>query len=158
MSARVVPWRPSALSASVRPTIHDLVSAPRLVALALSVAAVATSPLHAQYAAELEVEHGDGATTTRVELLTGGFYVLRAEQERENGENTERLGVQMPGTLLGLDGYASVFVQRRPRQNGVGTNFDLGRGLVALGGSLEPSVRAAFARSRPPGRSHRGPG
>ncbi len=83
------------------------------------------------------MEHDDDATTTRVELLANGFYTLRAEQEREEGETTTWVGVQAPGRLFGLDGYASFFARRAPGKNGIGTNFDLGHGLVAVGGSLE---------------------
>ena len=94
-------------------------------------------PVVAQYSAELEVERNEEATTTRFELLDGRFYALRAERRRAAGINTDRLGGQLPGRLFGLDGYTSLFLERRPGLTAYGTNFELGRGLLALGGSVE---------------------
>ena len=94
-------------------------------------------PVFAQYGAELEVERDARATTTRLEVLEGRFYAFRAEQVRSAGIDTERLGISLPGPLIGLGGYASLFLERRPSLTGYGTNFELSRGPLALGGSLE---------------------
>jgi len=98
-------------------------------------------PVLAQYSAQLEVERDAGATTTRFELLDGRFYALRAEQRRADDVNTDRLGVQMPGSLIGLDGYVSLFLEKRPSLTAYGSNFELGRGLLSLGGSVERADR-----------------
>jgi hypothetical protein len=91
----------------------------------------------AQTAAEFELERDPEATTSRLELARGGFYLLRAErQDTPNGE-THRVGAKLPGSLVGLDGYASLFLEDDPASTGVGTNFELGKGLWVVGGSLE---------------------
>ena len=91
----------------------------------------------AQLTGELEVERADGATTSRVELLNGGSYIVRAERTQADGVHTDRLGVQLPGSLLSLTGYLSLFLEDRAEQFTYGTNFELGRGLFAVGGSVE---------------------
>ena len=91
----------------------------------------------AQFAGELEVERKDGATTSRLELLNGGFYTLRAERTQIEGVHTDRLGVRLPGSLLSLSGYVSLFLEDRPEEFAYGTNFELGSGLIAVGGSVE---------------------
>ena len=91
----------------------------------------------AQLAGELEVERKNGATTSRLELLNGGVYTLRAERTQADDLHTDRLGVRLPGSLLSLSGYVSLFLEDRPEEFAYGTNFELGRGLFALGGSVE---------------------
>ena len=91
----------------------------------------------AQLAGELEVERKEGATTSRLELLNGGFYTFRAERTQTGGVHTDRLGVRLPGSLLSLVGYVSFFLEDRPEEFAYGTNFELGSGLIAVGGSVE---------------------
>ena len=95
-------------------------------------------PVLAQYGAELEVERNARATTTRLEVL--GRPVLRASCRvgcGPRGSIPIGWASVLPGPLIGLGGYASLFLERRPSLTGYGTNFELSRGLLALGGSLE---------------------
>ena len=103
----------------------------------LAVAVLIPAQGVAQLAAELEVERKDGATTSRLELLNGGVYTLRAERTQIDGVHTDRVGVRMPGSLLDLSGYVSLFVEDRPEEFAYGTNLELGRGLLAVGASVE---------------------
>ena len=72
-----------------------------------------------------------------MELLNGGLYTLRAERTQTDGAHTDRLGVRLPGSLLSLFGYLSLFLEDRPEEFAYGTNFELGSGLFAVGGSVE---------------------
>ena len=57
-------------------------------------------PVLAQYGAELEVERNARATTTRLEVLEGRFYALRAERVRNlsttMGHSTGLIKEQFP--------------------------------------------------------------
>jgi hypothetical protein len=88
---------------------------------------------------EFEVERAEDLTTSRVEWGRKGFYLLRMERRARPDDTTDRVGAQLPGSLLGLDGYVSAFLEDRSASTGVGTNFELGKGLWAVGGSLERS-------------------
>jgi hypothetical protein len=94
-------------------------------------------PAAAQYSAQLEVERDENRTITRLELLNDRFYTLRAERSRSDGVDIDRMGLQLPGSILGLDGYTSLFLERQPSRTVYGTNFEMGRGVLALGGSIE---------------------
>jgi len=91
----------------------------------------------AQLAGELEVERKEGETTSRLELLNEGLYILRAERTQTDEAHTDLLGVRLPGSLLSLSGYLSLFLEDRPDKFAYGTNFELGSGLFAVGGSVE---------------------
>ena len=80
-------------------------------------------PASAQYSAQLEVERDERRTITRLELLNDRFYTLRAERIRSEGADVDRMGVQLPGSILGLDGYTSLFLEREPSRTAYGTNF-----------------------------------
>jgi hypothetical protein len=71
-------------------------------------------PAAAQYSAQLEVERDENRTITRLELLNDRFYTLRAERSRSDGVDIDRMGLQLPGSILGLDGYTSLFLERQP--------------------------------------------
>jgi hypothetical protein len=104
---------------------------PALLALALCAAPPAT----AQVRAELEVERRVG-TLSRIEVYDGALPILRAERELEDAA-LQRAALRLPASLLGLDGYGSVFFEDRTDTTEWGAAFELGRGLPALGGSVE---------------------
>ncbi|MSR35479.1 MAG: hypothetical protein EXR95_02375 [Gemmatimonadetes bacterium] len=101
------------------------------------VAAARPGAAAGQHRAELEVEREKGATTSRVELYDAAFPLLRAEREQADGATTHRLGVQLPGRALGLDGYLSMFLEDRPDRTALGATFEVGRGVPMIGGSIE---------------------
>jgi hypothetical protein len=107
------------------------------VAILLPVVGFLPVRASAQLTGELEVEHEDGATTSRVEVLNGGLYTLRAERTQNDGVHTDIVGVRLPGSMLSLTGYVSLFLEDRPEEFAYGTNFELGSGLIAVGGSVE---------------------
>ena len=105
-----------------------------LAAIGVASALVWPGEAGAQTAAELEMERDPGNTTSRLELVHDGFYFLRAEREDGLDGDTHRIGGQLPGAMLGLDGYASLFLEDGPTSTGFGTNFELGG---ASGSSVE---------------------
>ena len=117
-------------------TIFVLERAAR-TAIFLAVAGLLPVRASAQLAGELEVERKEGATTSRLELLNGGLYTLRAERTQTAGVHTDLVGVRLPGSLVSLTGYLSLFLEDRPDEFAYGTNFELGSGLIAVGGSVE---------------------
>ncbi len=76
---------------------------------------------------------------SRVELYNGTSPVLRAERELEE-DPLQRLGIMLPGAAVGVDGYASLFLEDRPDRTDVGAAFEIGRGVPLLGGSIERGV------------------
>jgi len=114
--------------------------------LLLALAHVSASPpsVSAQGSAELEIERGPQASVLRVELLDDGFYVFRAERRRIAGQDLDRVGFQFPGSLVGLTGYGSAFLENHWDYTGMGSNVKFGRGPVEIGGSLERAGARSF--------------
>ena len=117
-------------------TISVLERAAR-TAIFIAVAGLLPVRASAQLAGELEIERKEGATISRLELLNGGLYTLRAERTQTAGVHTDLVGVRLPGSLVSLTGYLSLFLEDRPDEFAYGTNFELGSGLIAVGGSVE---------------------
>ena len=117
-------------------TISVLERAAR-TAIFIAVAGLLPVRASAQLAGELEIERKEGATISRLELLNGGLYTLRAERTQTDGVHTDLVGVRIPGSLVSLTGYLSLFLENRPEEFAYGTNFELGSGLIAVGGSVE---------------------
>jgi hypothetical protein len=92
-------------------------------------------PAAGQRVAEVELERRE-RTLSRIELYDGGTPVLRAEREIEDGALT-RAALRLPGSAVGFDGYASLFLADRPGETRWGAAFEAGRGVPALGGSVE---------------------
>lgn len=99
-------------------------------------------PAAAQHRAELEVERDEDALTSRVEFYGIGLPWIRLERKDSGGESAHRAGIQLPGKLIGLDGFASLFVHAQPDRTARGASFELGRGVPMLGGSIERGVQA----------------
>jgi hypothetical protein len=93
-------------------------------------------PASAQRRAEAEAERRNGFTTSRVEIYDGATPVLRAEREHRD-DPVQRVGLLLPGRVVGMDGYLSVFLEDRVDRTGFGTAFEVGRGVPMLGGSIE---------------------
>ena len=117
--------------------LPSLVAGHLLVAIGAAASLAWSGEAVAQTAAEVEVERNPGETTSRLELVHDGFYFLRAERTDGPNGDTHRLGGQLPGSMAGFDGYTSLFLEDDGESTGVGTNFELGRGLWVLGGSAE---------------------
>ena len=108
----------------------------RCVAALLVAAAWAPSPAVAQRSAELEIERKYLRTTSRIEVYDGTVPVLRAERELDD-DPFQRVGIRIPGSALGVDGYVSLFLEDRPDHTDFGAAFEIGRGIPMLGGSVE---------------------
>ena len=106
------------------------------VAAFLAVALCAPSPASAQSRAEVEVERRQ-RTLSRIEIYDGALPFLRAERELEEDAPLTRAALRVPATLVGLDGYAALFLGHRPDSTAWGAAFELGRGVPMLGGSVE---------------------
>ena len=102
---------------------------------ALAIATWTPAGAAAQRRAELEIER-EGRTMSRIEVYNGAVPVLRAEREL-HGAPLQRIGIRLPGTVPGVDGYVSLFLEGRPDRTDVGTAFEVGRGVPMLGGSIE---------------------
>src|SRR5688500_8451969 len=89
----------------------------------------------AQRRAEVEIERRQ-RTLSRLEVYDGAIPVLRAERELEDDPSL-RAALRIPASAVGLDGYASLFLEDRPDTTEVGGAFELGRGVAMLGGSIE---------------------
>ncbi len=114
------------------------------VGVVAAAAGLLPTPVGAQMGSELEVERVAGATTSRVEFLGDGFYLMRAERTQGDDAWTDRVGVQLPGSLLALSGHVSLFVEDRPGRLGYGGAFELGQGVLALGGTVQRADQVAF--------------
>lgn len=116
---------------------------PGLIVLRLLAAtALAPGAAAAQHRAEMEIEREDGVLTSRLEFYGTGLPWFRLEREGSGDQAMNRAGVQLPARLIGLAGYASFFVDDRPARTYRGAAFELGRGVPAVGGSIERGTRA----------------
>ena len=113
-----------------RLSVHPCITA-LLVAAAWAPASAA-----AQRRAELELERRDLRTTSRIEVYDGTVPVLRAERELDD-DPFQRLGVRIPGSVLDVDGYVSLFLEDRSDRTDFGAAFEIGRGVPMLAGSVE---------------------
>lgn len=98
----------------------------------------------AQGSAELEFERDEQTSVLRAELLRDGFYIFRAERRRIAGQDLDRVGFQFPGSMVGLTGYGSAFLENHWDYTGLGSNVKFGRGPVEIGGSLERAGENRF--------------
>jgi len=98
----------------------------------------------AQRSAELEFERDEQTSVLRAELLHDRFYVFRAERRRIGGRDLDRVGFQFPGSMIGLTGYGSAFLENHWDYTGMGSNVKFGRGPVEIGGSLERAGERRF--------------